>query len=159
MQSDPEKPFLLWLDLQDPTVWPLPISDEQLAPLYTESRDGAVGSGALWFALYGRKGDPMMEMEGCDYHEIAMLHGGRFEQTKNLSGVVYALPRRTVLMEHPSPDRPIPPNFRASLLKLPFFALDRSICEWEPGLIQSYLAHQRRMVTAAARALTSFNPR
>ncbi len=30
----------------------------RLAPLWT-ARDGKVGSGALWFALYGRKGDPM----------------------------------------------------------------------------------------------------
>jgi hypothetical protein len=44
-QVDPAKPFLLWLDFQDPTVWGLPVSQEQLAPLYTESRDGEVGTG------------------------------------------------------------------------------------------------------------------
>jgi hypothetical protein len=49
-QSDLNKPFVLWLDLQDPTVWGLPISDEQLAPLWTD-KDGQVGTGALWYAL------------------------------------------------------------------------------------------------------------
>ena len=50
--------------MQDPTVWGLPVSEEQLAPLYTENKDGEVGTGALWFALYGRKGDSMIETEG-----------------------------------------------------------------------------------------------
>lgn len=157
-QSDSEKPFVLWLDLQDPTVWPLPISDEQLAPLYTAIRDGAVGTGGLWFALHGRKNDPMIEMQGCDYREIPMLHDGRFAQTKRVSAVVYSLPDKTVLMEHPSPAYPIPPGCRASLLKLPFFALDRSVCEWKPGIVTSYLDFQRKMVAAAAKALVAFNP-
>jgi hypothetical protein len=157
-QSNSEKPFVLWLDLQDPTVWPLPISDEQLAPLYTEIRDGAVGTGGLWFALYGRENDPMIEMRSCDYREIPMLHDGRFALTKRVSAVVYSLPATTVLMEHPSPTCPIPPRFRASLLKLPFFALDRSVCEWKPGIVTSYLDFQRNMVSAAAKALVAFNP-
>ena len=157
-QSDPEKPFVLWLDLQDPTVWGLPMADEQLAPLYTEGRDGNVGVGALWFALYGRKNDPILEMQGCDYRAIRMLHDGRFVRTNRVAAVVYSLPHRTVLMEHPSPARPVTPKFRASLLKVPFFALDRSVCEWKPGLVTSYLDFQREMVDAAAKALVAFNP-
>jgi hypothetical protein len=156
-QSDPNKPFVLWLDLQDPTVWGLPISDEQLAPLWTQ-RDGAIGSGALWFALYGRKDDPMMEMRGCDYREITMLHDGRFALSNRVSAVIYSLPSLTVVMEHPSPALPIPPLSRSFLLKLPFFALDRSVCAWEPGLVQSYLALQRETVAATAKALVASNP-
>jgi hypothetical protein len=58
-QVDATKPFLLWLDFQDPIVWGyMSVSGEQLAPLYSESKDGEVSSGALWFALYGRKGGP-----------------------------------------------------------------------------------------------------
>lgn len=156
-QSDPTKAFVLWLDLQDPTVWGLPISDKQLAPLWT-SHDGHVESGALWYALYGRKGDPMMEMRGCDYREIAMLHDGRFETTNRLSAVVYSLPSLTVVMEHPSPALSIPTALRSSMLRLPFFGLDRSVCEWKPGLAQSYLDVQPEMVAAAAKALVASNP-
>lgn len=157
-QMDAHKPFVLWLDLQDPTVWMLPISEKQLAPLYTEMRDGEVGTGALWFALYGRKDDPMIEMQGCDYRAIKMLHDGRFAQSPRVSAVIFAMPRVTVLMEHPSPSFPISPRFRASLLKLPFFTLDRSVCEWKTGLVVSYLDFQRTMVAEAARALVGFNP-
>lgn len=155
-QSDPTKAFVLWLDLQDPTVWGLPISDEQLAPLWT-GHEGHVESGALWYALYGREGDPMMEMRGCDYREIAMLHDGRFEKTNRLSAVVYSLPSLTVLMEHPSPTLPLPPALRVSLLKVPFLGLDRSVCEWKAGLVRSYLDLQRETVAAAAKALVASN--
>jgi hypothetical protein len=156
-QSDSTKAFVLWLDLQDPTVWGVPIFDEQLAPLWTEQA-GKVGSGALWFALYGRKGDPMIEMRSCDYREIAMLHDGRFEKTSQLSAVVFSLPSLTVLMEHPAPTFPLPPALRASLLRLPFFGLDRSVCEWKPGLVRSHIDVQHEAVAAAAKALAASNP-
>jgi hypothetical protein len=100
----------------------------------------------------------MLEMRGLDYREIAMLHDGRFALTEGVSAVVYSLPSLTVLMEHPSPALPIPAGIRASLLKAPFFGLDRSVSEWKPGLVQSYLRFQREMVAATAKALVASNP-
>jgi hypothetical protein len=157
-QIDPEKPFVLWLDLQDTTVWGVSLPEQQLSPIFSQFRSEGVDSGALWFALYGRKGDPMIEMRGCDYHQIAMLHDGRFTLSLKISAVVYSLPRTTVLMEHPAPARPLPPKFRASMLNLPFFALERSVCEWTPGLVAQYLHYQRTMVAEAAQALVASNP-
>jgi hypothetical protein len=157
-QIDPAKPFVLWLDLQDPVVWGPSIAEQQLVPIYSEFRDGEVGTGALWFALYGRKGDPMIEMQGCDYRQIAMLHDGRFALSSKISAVVYSLPKATVLMEHPAPARPLPPHFRASMLKVPFFRLELSLCEWKPGLIKSHADVTHDMVRAAAKALLAFNP-
>jgi hypothetical protein len=90
----------------------------------------------------------MIEMQGCDYRQGAMLHDGRFALSAKISAVVYSLPRATVLMQHPAPARPLPPNFRASLLNLPFFAVERSVCEWIPGLVAQYLDYQRAMVTS-----------
>jgi hypothetical protein len=156
-QSDLTKPFVLWLDFQDPVVWRLPISLEQTAPLFTETKNGNVGTGALWFALYGRKHDPMIEMQRINYKIIEMLHNGKFAQTKGVSAVIYSMPHATILMEHPSPTHPLPPNFRASLLKLPFFQLDRSLCEWEPGLVQSRIEVEQKMVATTAKALSEFS--
>jgi len=167
-QIDPAKPFVLWLDLQDPLVWGPSIAEQQLAPLYTESKDGAVGTGALWFALYGRKDDPMIETEGFTYRVRKMLHDGRFFQIMKahggptrVSAVVYSVPRATVLMENPlensSAALPLPPHFRAELLKTPFFCLDRSICEWKPGLVKAHINMERATVEAAAKALLAFN--
>lgn len=163
-QIDPNKPFVLWLDLQDPTVWGgLSIAEQQLAPLYTETKDGEVGTGALWFALYGRKGDPMIETECFSYRVRNMLHDGRFFQTTKTTGkptrisaVVYSMPRATVLMENPSAALPLPPRFRASLLRAPFFLLDRSLCEWKPGLIKARVALDHEAIQSASNALSTF---
>jgi hypothetical protein len=142
------------------------LAEEQLAPLYTETKDGEVGSGALWFALYGRKGDPMIETECFTYHIRNMLHDGRVFQTiqahggpTRVSAVIYSLPRATVLMENPSATRPLPPYFRAELLKTPFFCLDRSICEWKLGLVKSRIEVERESIKATADALGKFNER
>jgi hypothetical protein len=164
-QVDPDKPFVLWLDLQDPSVWGVPISEQQLVPLYTEGKDGKIGTGALWFALYGRKDDPMIESSGFSYQVRSMLHDGRFFQTMKshcgptrVSAVVYSLPEAIVLMENPHSQRPLPGRFRASLLKVPFFRLDRSFCEWDRGNVSTKVAAEMSTVRAAAKALAAFSP-
>lgn len=164
-QVDPAKPFVLWLDLQDLLVWGTSVSEELFRPLHTEAKDGQVGSGPFWFALYGRKGDPLLETRGYSYRGAAMLHDGRFFQTikshggsTRLSGVVYSLPRATILMENPAAIHPLPDKFRASMLKAPFFRLDLSVLEWEAGLVQRTIDTDRQIVEAAVRALECFDP-
>jgi hypothetical protein len=162
-QVDPAKPFVLWLDLQDLTVWGTPICDELFRPLYTESKEGFVGSGPFWFALYGRKGSPLIKSCGYDYRSMPMAHEGRFYQTMKshggatrVSAVVYALPRATILMENPKPVHPLPSRFRASMLKAPFFRLDLSLIEWEPGLVAESVELQYKTILATDQALTTF---
>jgi hypothetical protein len=164
-QIDPAKPFVLWLDFQDPHVWGGAISDEQFSPLYTEMNNGAVGCGALWHALYGRKDAPLLESRGYDYRSSVMLHEGRFRQTMKshggptrVSAVVYSLPRATIMMENPAPANPIPPGFRAAILKAPFFRLDLSLIEWKLGLVSDTIELQHRSVGAAVKALEAFDP-
>ena len=108
----------------------------------------------------------MIEGEGLLYSVCKMLHHGRFFQTMKATGkrtrvsaVVYSMPRATALMENPFAARRLPPNFRAELLKLPFFRLDRSICEWKPGVVKSRIKLERKTVKAAATALNEFNAR
>jgi hypothetical protein len=157
-QIDPAKPFVLWLDLQDPTVFGPVMAEEQLSPIFSEFRNEGVGTGALWFALYGRKGDAMIEMNGLDYRQTAMLHDGRFVQSPRISAVVYSLSRATVLKESPDPALRLPPLFRASLLRTPLFRLELSLCEWIPGLVKSQVNTAHNMVAAAAKALVATNP-
>ena len=80
-QLDKNKPFILWLDLQDSGVWALPLAEQLFSPLYSELRDGRISSGPFWFALYGRKNDPLIELRGFDYRSTPMAHDGRFYQT------------------------------------------------------------------------------
>ena len=163
-QVDSGKPFVLWLDLQDPVVWGVSVPEELFRPLHTEAKEGYVGSGPFWFALYGRKGDPMLESRGYSYRSTPMLHDGRFFQTikshggkTRLSAVVYALPRATILMENPAAIHPLPEKFRVSMLKAPFFRLDISILEWEAGLVQRTIDIDRQMIGSAVTALERFD--
>ncbi len=164
-QIDQNKPFILWLDLQDNIVWGLPLAEQLFSPLFSQLRDGHISSGPFWFALYGRKNDPLIESQGFDYRSIPMAHEGRFYQTMmashgqptRVSAVVFSLPQATILMENPSAARPLPNNIRAALLKLPRFRLELSILEWEPGLVLRYLEFQRAIIFAAEAALKAFN--
>ena len=156
-QIDATKPFVLWLDLQDPTVWGLPVSDAQLAPCFTDWHDGQVGAGAFWYALYGQKDDPMLDMGGCDYVTRPMLHDGRFVRPTNISAVVLSLPDTTVLMEHPAANKPLSPLLRAGLIRLPYFKMELSLMEWRPGLVKDMVALQHASVDAAAAALLATN--
>jgi hypothetical protein len=164
-QVDPDKPFILWLDFQDFGVWGSSLCDQQFSPLYSENMEGYVGSGAFWFALYGRRGDPLLESRGYAYRSIPMAHEGRFYQTMTkshggptrVSAVVYSLPHATILMENPNAAKPLPPRVRAALLKMPRFRLDLSILEWEPGLVSRLVESQREIVVRATAALGTFD--
>ena len=163
-QVDKTKPFILWLDLQDSGVWALPLAEQLFSPLYSELRDGHISSGPFWFALYGRKTDPLVQSRGFDYRSIPMAHDGRFYQTMpshggptRVSAVVFSLPQATIIMENPNAAKPLPKNVRAALLKLPRFRLDLSVFEWEPGLVSRYLEFQRSNILAAEAALKAFN--
>ena len=162
-QADVSKPFVLWLDFQDPTVWPLSLL-RHLSPLHT-GREGHVATGGLWYGLYGRKEDPMIESDELSYKTCRMLHHGRFSMPNRthggptrVSAVVYSLPRAIVLMENPAAVMPIPARWRASLLRAPFFRLELSMVEWEVGLVAAQVGIARLAVAVAARALGAFDP-
>ena len=108
-QVDRDKPFVLWLDLQDPGVWGFPIAEELFSTLFTEAREGIAGCGPFWYALYGHKGDLLLESKGYRYASSPLLHDGRFFQTmkshggpSRVSAVVFSMPRSVVMMENPN---------------------------------------------------------
>jgi hypothetical protein len=160
-QIDQSKPFVLWLDLQDETVWGVPVAEEHFSPLYAEMKEGYVDAGVFWFALYGRKNDPLLVSRGYNYGSMPLAHEGRFYQTinggrSNVSAFVFSLPRATVLMENPDAPHGLPPRFRAAMLKAPFFRLDLSLVNWEPGVVARLIAAQRQTLVAAEKALKAF---
>ncbi len=153
-QADPAKPFVLWLDFQDPTVFPFGLDDVQFTPIWAHR--GSVESGAVWMALYGRKGDQLVEMTGSSQHHIRTLqHEGRFYQTKRLSAIVFSTIESVVLMEHPDPDIPVPSSFRAAMLRTPKFRLDLSICEWQPSLVKQRTLIEREALNGVINAIYS----
>jgi hypothetical protein len=163
-QIDPDRPFVLWLDLHDPTVWGLPLAPEYLRPLFAVGPEGQVNSGPLWFALYGKKGCPLIYSQSYDYRWLPMAHNGRFYQTMKshggptrLSAVVYSLPNATVLMENPNAQHPLPSRFRAALLKAPDFRPELSVIDWKPKLVARLIALEHETIDAAADELNRFD--
>jgi hypothetical protein len=95
---------------------------------------------------------------------MPLKHDGRFFQIMKarggptrVSAVVYSRPVATILMENPNAAPPLPPRFRAALMKVPRFCLDRSIIEWKPGLVVEAIERDRDMIVAAAKALEGFD--
>jgi len=164
-QIDPERPFVLWLDLQDYSVWGFALNLEFFRPLFSEGREGYVNSGPFWFALYGKKGDPLLYSQSFDYRSLPLAHDGRFYQTMTqahggptrISAVVYSAAGATMVMENPNAAHPLPDRFRAALMKVPDFRLDLSIMEWEPGLVSSTIEQDREMVVATVNTLQKFD--
>jgi len=62
-----------------------------------------------------------------------------------------------MVMENPSAIHPLPERFRAALMKVPDFCLDRSTMEWEPGLVRSTVEQDRKVVVAAVSELRKFD--
>ena len=105
-------------------------------------------SGALWYATYGWKNDPVLEEINDALPR--MLHEGRFSQSRQprskLSGVLFVLPENAVLLENPVPVHRLEPDTRLALCTYPWFNMAYSILDWERGDAQSQLDLQRKMI-------------
>jgi hypothetical protein len=74
-QAHDRCPLVIWVDLQSVESMRFDFSDH-LQPLM--SWNGALESGGYWHALYGRKGDIVLEMDTGRTRTNTMLHDGRF---------------------------------------------------------------------------------
>jgi hypothetical protein len=81
-QAHDYRPFVLWVDLQSDSL----VFDylRHLQPLM--SWNGAVDSGGYWHALYGRKGDVLLESGGGRIRTNVMQHEGRYYQQMKKHG-------------------------------------------------------------------------
>lgn len=164
-QIDAARPFVLWLDLHDYSVWGFALDLEFFRPLFSEGNEGYVNSGPFWFALYGKKGDPLLYSQSYDYRSMPLAHDGRFFQTMTkshdgptrVSAVVFSTVGATIVMENPDAMHPLPARFRAALLKVPDFRLDLSVMEWEPGLVSATIEQDRKVVVSTVTALRKFD--
>jgi len=157
-QAQDNRPFVLWVDLQNTnTLGGFDFSFE-LEPTKSGIR-GGVESGGYWHALYGRKGDLLLENEEFRIKTNVMKHDGRFYQVMKdgkrtrVSGMIFSSPCMTAIMENPSPRHRLPDSFRNRLLYLPRFDISRSVLDWYPGLAAEIVLLQRRMIRDIAASL------
>jgi hypothetical protein len=160
-QAHDRRPFVLWIDLQSDDSLMFDLSSH-LRPL--SSWKGAVSSGAYWHALYGRKGDILLEPGGGLMRCNVMQHEGRYYQTMKkhggptrISGCIFSSPRTTAILEHPAAPFPLTASFRRQLLQLPWFAIALSLANWSEHLVERKIVVQRDYVAAVIKAL-GFSP-
>ena len=131
-------PSILWLDFQDLYNSDMALTAEQFEPLISWNEH--ITSGALWYALYGWKGAPILEQ--CHYSHLdlpsqikGMAHNGRFLTSKKLSAVIVSLPKATILAESPRKAKQLPVDLRLRYLGLPWAGIQHTIAEWTDGLV------------------------
>ena len=138
-QLSDDKPSILWLDFQDLYSGDMALTTEQFQPLSSWNEN--ITSGALWYALYGWKGAPILEhlhyshLLGFPSQITRMAHDGRFLTSKRLSAVIVSLSRATILAESPRDEKQLPREIRIRHLGLPWAGLQHTIAEWTDGRV------------------------
>ena len=149
--------FVLWIDLQSEGSLVFDYSDH-LQPLMCWN--GEVQSGGYWHALYGRKGDILLEGGGGRTRTNVMQHEGRYYQQMKehrgptrISACIFSSPKTTVIMEHPTAVSPLTASFRKQAINLPWFDIGLSLANWSECLVERTVRVQRDLVVAVVRAL------
>lgn len=128
-----------------------------LQPLMSEN--GALLSGGYWHALYGRKNDVLMEMQGRVTKTNTMKHDGRYYQKMKHDGqtrtsaFVFSSPKTTAIMENPSAPFPLTTAFRRHLIDLPRFDIGLSLANWSDGLVAQTLLAQRQLIAGVVKTV------
>jgi hypothetical protein len=157
-QAGDTNAFVLWIDLQNRNTLGGFDYSHELQPIKSGLR-GGVESGGYWHALYGVKGDILLENGEFRITPNVLLHDGRFNQVMKhggrtrISGVIFSSPTVTVMMENPCPRFRIADSFRNRLLWLPFFDVNLSILDWSRGLARKTVRLKRRAIRELVRSL------
>ena len=125
-QFKEDKINVLYVDLLDPIAFPLNIMDEQYSPLIA-GNNGFFTSGAIWWAMYGKKRDPIW----CEYAgwwgarlPYIMEFNGKLNKKSKIDFVVFSLPSKTIVFQNPY--RKIPPKAILTMTKWNDFSLNES---------------------------------
>jgi hypothetical protein len=155
-QADDRRPFVVWVDLQSETTMRFD-SSEHLLPLM--SWNGIVTSGGYWHALYGRKGDILLDTDRPYNRANGMLHDGRFRQIMKhggptrISAFVFSTAETLAIMENPLAPFPLTAAFRSGLIDLPSFDIGVSLADWSDRLVAKTIDHQRQLISGVVMAL------
>jgi hypothetical protein len=146
-------PGLLWLDFQDAQNLGMALICEDVSPVM--SYQGRVGSGVLWYVLYGWKGAPVFDrhcllIPFAGKSVIPMEHDGRFRRSTKLSAVLISFPNATMLAESFRAKAPIPDAFRRQFPGLSWVHLPSSVIDWTANQVEATIPMQMQMICAMA---------
>jgi hypothetical protein len=155
-QAHDRRAFIVWADLQSHNTMRFDFSHD-LQPL--KSWNGLVSSGGYWHALYGRKGDHLLEEDAGLQRSNMMQHDGRYYQTMEhgektrISAFIFSSSETTALMENPAAVNPLREALRSQFIGLPWFDISQSLANWSEGLVERTIEVQRATIKAVAESL------
>lgn len=116
-QFTKENPSILWLDMNDPTLFIFDLAEECQS---IKAFNGAISSGALWYAFYGEKDDWIYaSYDGmCSRDAIQMEFDGRFKQGSNIDFVVIDAFTKKYIFQNPYSEKEIPKDLYKYFLNL-----------------------------------------
>ena len=142
-------PSILWLDFQD-ELWHMDIKQSHTIPLH--SLNGELTVGVLWYAFYGYKGAPIIELHSTERRHsseiVKMQHEGRFRQKTKVDAIIISLPDSTFALENPYSAKPIPEWFWKRAIFVPRFKLEYSRLNWPCKNLSSIVENEWNIIEA-----------
>lgn len=123
---------ILWVDLQDPSVWNFNFWSEQFCPVVVFREN--LTSGSLWSAWYGEKDLPVFDnlpIQGCiDDKPYKMEFKGRFARETVIDFLIVDTADKTVVFQNHVKSNKIPDQVYQDLYCLSRFNLEKSWLDW-----------------------------
>lgn len=141
-QFTKENVSILWLDMNDPTLFTFDLAS-QCKPI--GAFNGAISSGALWYAFYGQKGDWIYaSYDGMFSRDaVQMEFDGRFKQGSSIDFVIIDAFTKKYIFQNPYSEKEIQKNLYKYFLNLFGVQLSDSYFDFNKSRMQSTVENER----------------
>ena len=145
-QFDKEKINILWLDYQDPILWPSRFCKYDFLPISNGIE--CLTSGIVWNALYAKNGDIIydnLSIEGLPSDKYVMEFDGKFYQSSIIDMVIVSTAESQVIFQNPNKINVIDDELYRSFYLLSAFNLEMSWLDWPlRGTLSDKVATKRK---------------
>lgn len=143
---------ILWLDFNDPGIWPIPMDSDQALPVISWREK--LTSGCFWSAYYAEKNDAVfdsLDVTGMSPTPYKMEFTGRFNRDTRIDFVVIDTLSDKIVFQNHKGVKPIPDQLFRDFFRLPLFSVKYSWLDWP---VRGSLA---RRVTLARQEIEKFS--
>ena len=133
---------ILWLDMNDPTLFTFDLGDECQS---LKAFNGAVSSGALWYAFYGQKDDWIYASYDGMYlrDAVQMEFDSRFKQGSNIDFVIVDAFTKKYILQNPYSKKDIPKELYNYFLNLFGVQISQSFFDFELCRLKDRIKSER----------------
>lgn len=137
-----EEISILWLDMNDPTLFTFDLGQE-CQPI--KAFNGAVSSGAIWYAFYGQKDDWIYASYDGMYSRdaIQMEFDGRFKSDTNIDFVIVDAFTKKYILQNPYSKKDIPKELYSYFLNLFGVQISQSFFDFELDRLKYNIKNER----------------